>query len=156
MPFPMPPVHVVVVRPADVKLLEAAIAGDVAGAETAVAAGAALDNADQDGLTCLMEVALRGHAGVATLLLAKARLAEESRFFSHPLLSRPPCPQGAALETKDKNGRTALMWACTKGQATLAALLLTKGAALEAADSACVLLASASRVTHERAPTFFF
>jgi len=80
------------VRAVDVQLVDACKAGDVAGAERAIIAGARLD-VEVKGATPLMWACNRRHAAVVSLLLSA----------------------GARVNQRARQGRTALMYASMAG-----------------------------------------
>jgi len=92
--------------PAEAQLLAAAQAGDLAGVEAALQAGASPGVADQQDTVPLRWAARAGHREVVEALLAA----------------------GANIDQQSANGWTALMEAVCAGQAELVALLLARGA----------------------------
>jgi ankyrin repeat protein len=113
--------------------------------------GANIEAADKDGYTALMRAAGDGYADMAKVLLergAKVVVAQQSNSPGTPdaeLLEaagkgdtatvQSLLQQGTSIEAKDKNGRTALMWAAEMDEGDTAGLLLGKGANIEAKDN---------------------
>lgn len=77
--------------PSPTALHEAALRGDVAAVQSALAAGLDVNGVDEDGRTALMLAAFDGHTEVVDLLLRR----------------------GARVDTQDGAGRTALMYAAS-------------------------------------------
>jgi ankyrin repeat protein len=93
-------------------LLEAAYAGDLAGATRALDGGADANASGPEARTALMLAAFEGRTAVAELLLAR----------------------GARVDDRDSIGRTALMYASTGPFPETVELLLTSGADPNAVD----------------------
>jgi len=98
--------------PSAEEFLRAAITGDVAALDAAIAAGADLHSRTAEGASALMLASFEGHTDAARTLLK----------------------HGASIGDKDHNGRTALMYACSGPFSETVALLLEKGAAVNRTD----------------------
>lgn len=92
-----------------------------------------LEQADANGKTALMIAAEEGHVGVIELLLNRGMLLTEfSRYrysYSHF------CLAGASILTCDRDGLTALSWACLRGKLQAAKCLLERNADKQHADA---------------------
>ena len=77
--------------PSPTALHEAALRGDAAAVQSALAAGLDVNGADEEGRTALMLAAFDGHTGAVYLLLRR----------------------GARVDSQDAAGRTALMYAAS-------------------------------------------
>lgn len=91
-------------------LWDSATAGKVAGIQSALKKGAAVDAADRDGASALVHASAHGHADAVRLLLDR----------------------GADVRLKTRGGNTALSFAAYNGHAGAVELLLKAGASIHA------------------------
>jgi ankyrin repeat protein len=129
-------------------LMTAAEKGDLAAATAAIAAGAEVNAADEDGWTALHLAALNDRAAVVELLLAEPGVEVNARtkWKSTPLMVAASrghlgpvqllaAHEGIDLDARaDYYGRTALIEAARNGHLELVSLLLAKGADVNVAD----------------------
>ena len=94
-------------------LLDAAIAGDSAGVEAAIAAGANIDAVDDIGNTALIVAVIFGHIDAVRLFLDR----------------------GSDINHVADNGWTSLIWAARYGRRDILRLLLDRGANINATGS---------------------
>ena len=129
----------------DARLIDAATRSDWAGVQAALAAGAEVNHADQDGVTALMRAAFHGHTEIAqALLAAEAEVNQADKggdtaliwaaFHGHTETVQAMLAAGAEVNHADKGGDTAMMWAARQGHTETVQALLSAGA--EGADDA--------------------
>ena len=92
---------------------KAALDGDPATVQQALAIPGAANYADPDGRTALMLAAFNDHVGIVAMLI----------------------DAGAKIDTRDHTGRTALMYASSGPNDATVALLVKRGAGVNLADS---------------------
>ena len=102
----------------DKALVQAAARGDVSNVEELLSHGARVDARDEQGFTPLLSAAKRGHTEVCQLLLETGKANVEETVVGPSLL----------------DGDTALMLAAHQGHASTVAVLLSKGAKVDAKD----------------------
>jgi ankyrin len=101
-------------------------------------AGARVNGAEENkGLTALMIAALGGRVSPTDVRTGTQSLGNCGPFDDSRRITALLLDKGADIRAKDREGKTALNWACSIGNAGVAELLISRGAEVNAKDSLC-------------------
>jgi uncharacterized protein len=129
------------------KILTAAIAGDLAGVEQALADGESVDTQDSAGTTALMNAAGSGHTELVKALLAKGARTDlvERRMGANALLAAAIAGNaetlgllldaGMDVAFANEDGFSALTYCAARGDTASVSLLLARGAPVDHANN---------------------